>query len=40
MSSNRGSEQNPKIISKTGDFGFSTKCLSKLSFAKIDANFF
>ena len=32
MSSTRINEQNPKIVSKTEDFGFSAKFLSKLSF--------
>ena len=34
MSSTRRDEQNPEIILKTEDFGFSAKFLSKLSFCK------
>ena len=40
MSSTRIDEQNPKIVSKLEDFGFSAKFLSKLSFCKNQGDFF
>ena len=39
MSSTRRDEQNPEIISKAEDFGFSAKFLSKLSFCKNQGDF-
>ena len=35
----RRDEQNPKIVSKSKDFGFSAKFLSKLSFCKNRGDF-
>ena len=40
MSSTRRDEQNPEIISKSKDFGFSTKFCQNSVFAKIELIFF
>jgi hypothetical protein len=39
MSSTRRNEQNPEIVSKSEDFGFSAKFWSKLSFCKNRGDF-
>ena len=40
MRLNRRNEQNPEIVSKIEDFGFSAKFCQNSVFAKIEAKFF